>query len=162
MKIIFLDIDGVLCTTRAHVATGSHGFMMKALDREGVGLLNRMAIDSTKFVLSSTWRNIFSQEWMEDHLRRHGWTGEFHEDWRTPHNPMISHPDRRPDEIAEWLSKNPIGDKGQYVILDDDAWNWSLEQQNHVVRTIFDNGIMWEDFLKADKILHGHERWGLF
>jgi len=156
MKIIFLDIDGVLCTTRSHVGQGKRG-LMQALDREGVGLLNRMAIDSTKFVLSSSWRHHFPKEWMEEHLHQHGWTGEFHENWCT----TINHSGTRPDEIAEWLSKNPIGDKGQYVILDDDSWNWSEEQQNHVVKTDFNNGIMWEDFLKADLILHGHKRWRL-
>jgi hypothetical protein len=156
MKIIFLDMDGVLCTFKAHLAQGKpskfHGFM-EALDREAIGLLNYLhdyPEFDTKYVLSSAWRIFHTQEEMESHLKNYGWTGIFHEDWKTNSFNSI-----RGEEIQEWLERHPEVDG--YVILDDD--NDMTEEQiaNHFVHTDEYDGISFKQFIQAERILYGTE-----
>lgn len=161
MKIIFLDIDGVLCSFRSHYAQGKPLIdgCMSALDREGVGLLNVLAglgTDTIKYVLSSTWRKHHDQGWMENHLRNHGWTGEFHEDWRTTiehveHNGIIFGVTRG-REIQEWLNRHP--EITEYVIIDDDS-DMLDEQLPRFAQTHTEDGISFSAFQKARRILFG-------
>lgn len=150
MKVIFLDIDGVLCTVRSHIARGDLG-LMRALDREGVGLLNQVVDDQTRFVLSSTWRLLHDREWMEDHLRMHGWIGQFHDDWRTKE---ISSMRGRGGEIAEWLGRHP--DTDRFAIVDDDS-DMLPEQMSMFVHTSTDDGFSWKNFMELSEVLHGDE-----
>lgn len=149
MKIIFLDMDGVLCTTRSHIAQDQRG-LMEALDREAVGLLNRLAEvpgEDVRFVLSSTWRLIHDRGWMEEHLRKFGWRGQFHDDWRT-----IELTDVRGTEVEDWLHRH--FEVTSFVILDDDA-DFLPRQMPRLVRTEFEDGLRWCDFLEANRLLHG-------
>jgi hypothetical protein len=151
MKIIFLDMDGVLCTNRAHIAQGgiqgmpNHSFM-DALDREGVGMLTAIEkkCGDILYVLSSTWRKRHTKKEMEDWLRRYGWTGEFHPDWRTGE---LNGP--RGLEIEEWLSRHP--DTENYVILDDSG-DMLESQKYHFVQTDDYNGIMAENYWHMERI----------
>ena len=154
MKLIFLDIDGVLCTPRSHVAQNGCG-TAKHLDREGVGLLNRLATSDTQYVLSSTWRLHYCRAYMEEHLRDYGWRGQFHKQWRTPNHDcsMFGSYDRREREIEDWM--NAYGDAAQdsFVIFDDVDIFSNL--QEHFVYTPEDDGITWANFKRAARILHG-------
>lgn len=153
MKIIFLDMDGVICTYRAHIAQGyqnmpNHGFM-DALDREGVGMLNAFLdkFPDTKFVLSSTWRKHHTKQEMEDWLRRYGWKGEFHPDWRTDEDGPI-----RGWEIERWLGNHK--DVTNYIILDDDS-DMMEHQKFHFVQTDGYNGITAENYWHMERIFQG-------
>lgn len=151
-KIIFLDIDGVICTHRAHVGQNSSAIPMEAFDREGVGLLNALVryAPDTKFVLSSSWRQHFTQVEMEERLIAAGWTGRFHEDWKTkkllPQKMSMSV--QRGDEVAEWLNRHP--DIDTYVILDD---NSDFADDQPLVLTDAFNGFMYEHYARAKRIL---------
>lgn len=153
-KIIFLDMDGVCCTERAHVAQRSTACPMEVLDREAVGLLNALVdtVPDLKFVLSSTWRYHFDQPWMERHLRKFGWAGAFHEDWKTDRliNAQFSRSIQRGDEVNEWLSRHP--DIESHVILDD---NLDFHDDQPLVLTDIYNGMLYEHYLKAKRILMG-------
>ena len=158
MKIIFLDIDGVLCTTRAHIAQGEKKkeWHMTALDREGVGLLNAIHgydPDNTRYVLSSTWRKQYSKEYMENHLKDFGWTGQFHDDWKTNEIPrrMLQPQGFRGAEVADWLERN---EHSAYVIFDDGK-DFLPNQMGNFVNTDHDYGISLGDYEKAMQILHG-------
>ena len=150
MKIIFLDMDGVLCTNRAHVAQGlidpeNHGYM-DALDREAVGMLNKLQEKHPDilYVLSSTWRKLHPRAWMEQHLRKYNWKGEFHPDWKTDAEGIV-----RGEEIQRWLDAHR--DVDTYVILDDDSD--MLDKQNyHFVKTDSYNGITAENYWHMERI----------
>lgn len=150
MKIIFLDMDGVLCTNRAHVAQGyqdmpNHGFM-DALDREGVGMLNRIhnKYHPVQYVLSSTWRRFHTRTEMIEWLQRYGWTGEFHPDWATPYLGTI-----RGEEVKNWLDRHP--EVSNYVILDDNS-DMREDQKFHFVQTSDTDGISLRNYVQIEKV----------
>lgn len=157
MKVIFLDMDGVLCTIRSHVAQNSptpRG-VMQALDREAVGLLNILMVqqcETVRAVLTSTWRKLHDQGWMTLHLRRHGWEGQFHDDWAT--KVLSQEENSRGKEIAEWLSRHP--EVSRWVIFDDNDWALP-EQRENFIQTHPHNGILWADFQRAAALLYPPE-----
>jgi hypothetical protein len=151
VKIIFLDMDGVLCTNRAHIAQGyphmpNHHPFMDALDREGVGMLTALErkVGNILYVLSSTWRKQHTKEEMEEYLKRYNWTGEFHPDWRTDDLGPI-----RGNEIERWLQAHP--DTDNYIILDDSG-DMLESQKYHFVQTDEYNGIMAENYWHMERI----------
>jgi hypothetical protein len=112
MKVLFLDIDGVL--NRIGTKERHRGFI--GIDLELVPLFERI-IESTgvKVVLSSTWR--LSETWRED-LERCGLNTDAMID-RTPHMPIPGGLEscERGKEIAAWLAEHP--EVNHYAILDD-------------------------------------------
>ncbi len=151
-KTIFLDMDGVLCTVRAHIGQGERG-MMRALDREAMGLLNVLAeVPGTPvlYVLSSTWRMIYDRPGMESNLRQFGWRGEFHGDWCT----IQDRTGHRGVEVADWLLRHP--EVTDWVAIDDDS-DFLPDQKSRLALTHAYDGLRWQDFLDACRILHGDE-----
>lgn len=117
-KCIFLDIDGPMVSVRAYFLN-PHGSTMvaKTFDPIAVAMLNDLCeITSAKLVLCSTWRNIYTFEWIVEHFQKQGVTGEFHSDWRTPHHLTLQN--SRAAEITEWLDAHP--EVEQYVVIDDE------------------------------------------
>lgn len=123
MRIIFLDMDEVICTAAAHQRAGEEAFAKRpqpqwmfrcALDPEGVEILNEVAehAGDVLYVSSSTWRLHLSRAELTNHLRSFGWRGEFHDDWHTPGGERY-----RGNEISKWLFAHP--EVSQYVIVDD-------------------------------------------
>ena len=143
-------MDGPLCNFRSHLAHGSPGPGMNALDDIGVKLLNMLCDSETFFVLSSSWRKWHDEKYMTDHLRKYGWTGKFHKDWKTPVINAI-----RGVEIQDWLNQHP--DTKSYVIIDDDR-DMLPEQKRNFVKVDCCDGILWKDFQKAAKILFGNDQ----
>jgi FMN phosphatase YigB (HAD superfamily) len=121
-KILFLDIDGVLCTSRSHLAYGKEGGIWHEWDPLAANAIRRACQQGVGLVISSTWRFHEKDLWpqMDKHL-----LNEFvvRPDWRTKDMRCDGH--QRGDEIAEWLSRHP--EVGDYRILDDD--NDMLEDQ---------------------------------
>ena len=114
MKVIFLDIDGVL---------NSDEYMNKvkklhlqgiesAVDINKIKLLKE-AVDKTKakVVLTSSWRYTRKAQFVKDLLANYG----IHAD----STPFISN--KRGLEIKKWLLDNP--DVDDYVILDDEIFD---------------------------------------
>lgn len=104
MKVIFLDIDGVLNCQKT--VERFHGFI--SVDPLLVKRLNRILKETdAKIVLSSTWR-LFedNKEILEKaNIKYIDITPDFHT--------------TRGEEISDWLSRHPEVER--YVILDDDS-----------------------------------------
>jgi tRNA A37 N6-isopentenylltransferase MiaA len=141
MKVIFLDIDGVLnCSKTLERFHGCFG-----LDKELVVRMNyvKCCVSDLKIVLSSTWRILpENKEEVERHLEIYDttckrWFDREHE-----------HHSTRGEEIQEWLNRHPEVEK--YVILDDDT-DMLPEQLPHFFRTYWDNGLTEEI---ADSIIN--------
>lgn len=163
MKIIFLDIDGVICTLRSHFAQRqprSPFGMMLGLDREAVGLLNFVGLgrvdDPVRFVLCSSWRRHYPRAFIESELRNAGFTGEFHQDWATAIALMAETSDlAKGVEVADWLERHADEVKG-YIIIDDRG-SFSPVQEPFRIRPNYADGFSWANFRQAMKTLHGFE-----
>lgn len=112
MKIIFIDIDGVLNTARSVYATGSQ----ETWDPVACKYL-QVLLDNNpdlKLVVSSTWR-VVKQDCLA-YFFYNGFKPEhFHTQWKTPILKLSSH---RGLEIQVWLKENPVD---KYCILDDNT-----------------------------------------
>jgi len=147
MNVIFLDIDGVLCTHRQHVAKGHKG-LMSMLDPVALCFLERLCKDhKVKIVISSTWRlgtdyfffdNVFSA------------SGYSHIDFVYPDYCTKQLTGIRGLEIEEWLSRHPEVQK--YCIIDDDS-DMLDYQLPFFVQTDALNGMLLEHYLKVMEIL---------
>ena len=173
MKIIFLDIDGVLNTTDTirlpEVFVEQNGI------RIGFNLLNKFAIENlnrvtdrsgAKIVISSSWRVLCNTperfKILCQHLKNEGVTGEII--GRTPTSGEYAEALGQPEgygsgpgqiyfgycrgkEIQMWLDQNPGVSK--FVIVDDSSDMDHL--MDKLVRTIFELGIT---NLDADRMLN--------
>ena len=168
MKILFLDIDGVLnsdvymasdeyynaCKDAGIKNHRSYEVVTKAhhlhIDPAGVKLLNDLIAKSgVKVVLSSTWRIRYSLEEMNAMLQGRGATFEV-----TDATPVKMSWRPRGSEVAEYL-RDLEEEEGivpeAFVILDDrDEFP---KQQDHFVHTPEATGITQEHVDKALKIL---------
>ena len=121
MKIIFLDIDGVLNHQlfyeeqefRAHTD----------IDRSRISLLNNLIEDTNaKVVISSTWRIGTTIEELQTILNDEGFTGEV-----IGKTPQGGNDCCRGNEIYKWIKDNdkllgkPYYEFKDYVIFDDDS-----------------------------------------
>lgn len=123
VNVLFLDFDGPLTNTRAYLAFDKpmKRKMWTTADPIAIAFLNRLCKEyNVKIVVSSTWRkhNAFVMNPTgvdaKESLRLWGFTGEFHEDWRTIDNSRWS----RSEEIIEWLTRH-IDEVDIFATLDD-------------------------------------------
>ena len=130
-KVIFLDIDGVLCTYKSHWAN-CDGMMMRDWDSESCKILKKICISNqVKLVISSTWRFEQHQEDFNTQYTKHFPGSLLHDDWRTK-----SLFKTRGHEIEEWLSRHPEVTK--YRIIDDDTDFLESQKQYHTWTTMED------------------------
>lgn len=146
MKIIFLDIDGVLNSSKtARRTTGGYTFVG---NRQLKNLKRIITATDAKVVLSSDWRyDRDDPRWNRDYLelrdelsrngiRFYGFTPEL----------PSSH---RGAEIAQWLSDH--SEVSNFVILDD---RLDIEpNKDHWVQTVMSRGLGTEETDKAIDIL---------
>lgn len=158
LKILFLDIDGVLNTARAHIAFGNSRW-----DPTGIAILDRVCRETgAKIVISSVWRGSM-ERWMHAHqlldavgLGKHGICSshvgiDFKDDdeskeyWRTPKgwdNP-------RGRKIQDWLDEFK---PDNYAILDDDCDMLST-QAKHFVKCNGHDGVSYGQYDRLINIL---------
>lgn len=116
MKILFLDIDGVLNSRQFirenwHTKPPANIVMNRVLDPKAIERINRLGHLSVHVVVSSMWR------WNEDtpaHLKANGLTLPLHTDWRTARNGHS-----RGYQIRHWLGDHK--DVTTFAIVDDEV-----------------------------------------
>lgn len=167
IKIIFLDIDGVL-NSLAYFKTQEHQdkrFMQHdEIDESRLPLLKRI-VDATgaKIVLSSTWRELDDcqdtvcyemYKYLEDMLAKYDMS-------IMSKTPVIAH--CRPLEIMMWLNKRVDKNEITFVSLDDDFGSDDYDKYgigDNLVHTIFYSedplvgGLQPEHIEQAIKILN--------
>ena len=152
--VIFLDIDGVLCTRfgagwsrtgrRLWRAGAQVRMPARAIDLHAVARLNDLCNRSNaQIVVSSSWRINRDVPLL---LKRAGFSGAFHVDWRTDADGPA-----RQDEVARWLSTHePV----EYVVIDD--WLLGLEQlRSRLVLVDNYRGLAPKDVDRALELLQG-------
>lgn len=152
MKVLFLDMDGVILSGNELRRTRKNTYVPP----EAVALLNQV-VERTdcQIVVSSVWRYLKPD--VRKLLRKAGFAGKFHKDWKTPRgwfNGTLWVTGTRGEEIADWLSRNPVE---SYAIVDDDS-DMLPEQMPRFVKTQFADGIQPEHVERLVAILNGEER----
>lgn len=115
MKVIFLDIDGVLNSVELMVAKPDGGLRLDRIDPVRLGLL-KFVCDQTdaKIVITSTWRRGRDASWFVGFFSSFGWLDPPVLDI----TPVLS--TIRGEEVTRWL-ENTQHNIQQYVIVDDDT-----------------------------------------
>lgn len=137
MKVLFLDIDGVLNRYDMFEGKGSR----EIISDEMVTRINRVVKETgCSVVISSSWRLIMSLSELSLLLGEHGFLSETIID-RTPHI------DRRDNEILVWLRDHK--DVTKFAVVDDEASDLT-DVKDQLVQTSFDTGILDEH---ADQLI---------
>lgn len=172
MKVIFLDIDGVLVTSKslaaaAAQAPGRPGWHRDAGDPACVAELNRILreVPTVGIVLSSVWRHM--PDWHEVIVGRWGVGNVFlgTTPWGRVDETLPAGTQWRPKDahdtaprgvgIRTWLAGR--SDVEAFVILDDDNDMDGLEEQ-YLVQANFESGLTKELADRAIWVLRGGSR----
>lgn len=134
MKILFLDIDGVLNSSAYRTQMGMQYFS-EIIDRRKMPLLKHIVEETgAEVVLSSTWRKFWNPgenqldpagQYIHHIFREYGL-------WIHSKTPVLERAGRN-EEIQAWLEQYPYIDG--YVILDDKDFGWSDALRAHFVQT---------------------------
>ena len=139
MKVIFLDVDGVLNSAK-------DGFSHHLESEHHLQLLDEIVKKSgAEIVLSSSWRKIPSlRSVLEKKLSNYG---------ITIYGETESIPGTRGTEIKDWLDhcQKPIQ---EFVILDDDS-DMDEYTETKLVKTSYMEGLQPEHVTRALEILNG-------
>ena len=147
--VLFLDVDGVICTDRAYYASGQDKdkSILRTWDPVSINLVSRLCQDfDLEVVVSSTWRQRYDVPLI---LLTHGFRGNFHKDDKTPLVARFSGPSRG-EEIASWLEDHP--EVKNFIILDDE-YIGQKELQPYHVQTDSNDGILTKHYDQAVYIL---------
>ena len=146
MKIIFLDIDGVMNSEVYHKTLNTKKKGWRRFNPEAVKMITKLVEEfDAKIVISSLWRFAVKKE-LATELKASNLVNFLHPDWKTP----IIEPGHRGKEVKMWLDEHP--DIKEFIILDDD--NDILEEhRSRFVRTDYYEGMQAEHYYKAREIL---------
>jgi len=134
MKVVFLDIDGVInhCDTRSDVSPSTTEPLPIPIAPECMARLNRLIAETgAKIVISSSWRTFARWQDLGPALVRHGLVADvigetpdlvndtvWLENWRVREGaPFTYERLERGWEIGEWITSHP--EVTGFVILDD-------------------------------------------
>ena len=151
MKTLFLDIDGVLITSRSRLAIGGY----PAFDPVACQLIDTLCSHtSAKLVICSAWRERRTKAEMEEIFASVSISKDhLHDEWATP---IIG--GQRVKEIQDWLQRHP--ETTHYAILDDGIGLEGLEHR--VVQPDSDIGILIEHIIDLCALLDEQfEKWFL-
>ena len=151
MKVIFLDIDGVL-NTESYRENPNVDYFENPISETHMPLLEYLVKKTdAKIVLSSTWREYWdASEIQSDRF------GDYINNLFRKYNLDIydKTPElrNRDEEITEW-KKRYQSEIESFVIVDDFDFEWSEPNINHIVKTIDDIGLDEEAVERAMQIL---------
>lgn len=149
MRVLFLDIDGVL-NSHAFIATrgpdrvGGH-WAARDIDPAAVARLNRV-LEATEalVVVSSMWRLLHRRTVLCDILGECGFKGKI-----LGVTPRINEDYSRGREIAQWLRENEREPVTSYAVVDDD-FDAGVGHGPRFVQTSFSVGM---DDAAADRLI---------
>jgi len=162
MKVIFLDIDGVLNSERSFIG-GNHRskdpkyadmsyqerFAHCTIDQVACDLINRLLIDFDAWIVVSSSHRLHFKDGpnkvkeLQEYMTSLGIHGERVIGW----TPSLNGP--RGLEIHTWLEQHP--EVEMYVIFDDSI-DMLEEQQDRFINTDMAVGVSAEDYRKATRL----------
>jgi len=147
MKIIFLDIDGVLNSADYYKKVAKKGKDWNRFNPLAVEIIKRLVVEfNSEIVITSSWRFGAVKE-LKNELIKSGLIKHLHKDWKTP----VIHPSSqsRGNEIRTWLENHKQVDN--YIIIDDDD-NILNEQMGNFIKTDINEGITEKHYYSARDI----------
>ncbi len=149
IKVLFLDIDGALLTTRSKLAANNP----EQFDIVACQLIDKLCnYCGAKIVISSTWREGENKQSLLDTLEYNDISSShLHDDWATP----VLKEDRQA-EIDAWLKNHK--DITHWAIVDDGI---GLDESSpRLVQPDFDEGLQFRNVINLLAILDGDtEQW---
>ncbi len=155
MKILFLDIDGVLNSKQWHNSDNCKAFgtsVKRFFDPVCVEYLNRIVAETeTRIIISSSWRIIRSLQNLQDLFKSIGFTGRILGKTEILSTFEPDTPNLRGVEINNWITDNQKHFKTpiKYIILDDED-DFLKEQKKYFFQTNPDIGL---DTSSTEKII---------
>jgi hypothetical protein len=152
MKILFLDIDGVVLPGRAYGIPGQTKPIVKTFDPCSVALLNSICEQGGyKIVIHSSWLRYWipsdGEGGVKGHCIEEGVLAKhFHE--TEPECSGQIH--WRYDRVIEWLDRHP--EVTEFVILDDEPCEEGWVHQSRLINTDFDEGITVEIYRRLTTV----------
>lgn len=154
MKVVFLDIDGVLNRSDYRREMMKKGHISVILQQDNLSVLKRI-VDATdaSIVLVSSWRKFWRREGSIDRAGQQieqalDEYGLFIID-KTP----VLQKGSRSDEVELWLKNKRYID--QFVILDDNDFTWSRKLRSHWVECPNSTGLTDQLADTAINVLNG-------
>ena len=160
MRIIFLDIDGVIATPDTLIA---YKKIMWCIDPTKALMVKRLCEDTdAKLVISSSWKTLHTYHTFMDLMTAYGLdeylfcdrteaASESDEEWKqrlwkTPNGGKI-----RGEEIDQWIEefKSRGYELDEWIILDDDSDFTQDQLKKHLIQTDGDIGFNYKDFYRA-------------
>jgi len=152
MKVVFLDIDGVLNSYQYLSRTSMEDAgIYNELDPQKVNLLQKLVVQTgASIVLSSSWRESFENMKPLDFFARNLLEAlSEHRLSISSMTPLLS--GKRDEEIRQWLTCNTEVER--FVILDDENYDWK-ELRPNWVGTSYYMGLTEENVRDSAKILN--------
>ena len=135
VKIIFLDIDGVLVSLR----TG-YAFETVEWDPIACALIKKLCdLSGYKIVCSSSWR--YDPKRTLEYFKKNGLYEFLHPHWSTLLEDLIS----RGIEIQNWIANHNVC---EFIIIDDDS-DMLDTQKGRFIKTNYDDGFSAENYKQA-------------
>ena len=160
MKIIFLDIDGVLNSEKFYRKRGEPNYRFDLeppyplceFDYTSICLLNKILKETESYiVVSSTWRIGRSLEELQDLFNEVGIDGKVIGKTKILQERKNFEKIVRGTEIKMWMDENNF--TGNYIIIDDDN-DMLPEQQPFFIKTSFWTGITEKNVEDSIKLLN--------
>lgn len=145
IKVLFLDIDGVLLSTRSCVAQGGpvdpqHPTDPSKLDAVALGLVRKLCFETgAQVVICSSWRERHTRQELQEMLEL---------DILDVTSTLTDH--SRGHEVLAWLERH--GNVEKYAIVDDHD-DYLAPQQPHLVLTHFEDGLQWAHYKRLIHLL---------
>lgn len=154
-NIIVLDIDGVLCCDRVHIANSAYDCpdnRLRKFDPVAVRFLTDLGRKyNIEFVISSTWRNVLTESILKMAFNMSGLDITLHKYWQTP---VGKH---RYDEIESWLFDIDTKEYDNIIVIDDIPLDKFDFDNVHNIKTSFMDGMNYDNFADIINILEGYE-----
>lgn len=148
MKVLFLDFDGVLNSAASFVMEDRKRKGQRKKVKQDLGPINETLchvctsnfqlilehFPELKIVISSTWRELFQLEWLQNKLQSYGIDSS-----RVIGKTPVKYSGVRGQEISLWLEEHPEVTK--FVILDDNRIGDGYEEKGVVIKTTWATGL---------------------
>jgi hypothetical protein len=156
MKIIFLDIDGVMCTSSCYGKGKNNKWGSYMFDQKSVAILNFILQETgADIILSSDWRHHYTlQEMREIFAHNFVLKGPIGFTERSGTYVANNLEGGRSDEIKHWLKVNAWKDDVKWVAVDDLNMTEEFDQSGNVV-----NGL--KNFVRCPNENEGIKRLGV-
>jgi hypothetical protein len=160
--LVFLDIDGVFCSHRVHVAhNAADAQMWQRFDPVAVDFMNYIHdTHPVQFVLMSTWKDglrvddDITQHWVRVAFVNSGFRGTLASPWKTDPNDLaaIFRWDRA-DEVKHYLDAY-APDVDDFILFDDNRHRFAdVLHKQRLVLTDANNGLLYKHMLNAKSLM---------